>query len=174
MPAAHTGSPAPPGWHIHMCHCKNVYLSQHCRRNIRVGLLHVESWTGQLKGNHLARNNLQQITHVHVSDQTVRYRLDEGGTMAWGPLVGPVLTDQHRVARLAFAWEHQNWQVPCSLHRWEQIHTELMWQTWRVWRQRGDHSGTCNIIQLFLQWVIDGMGGHVLGGSHRPPRVSQL
>lgn len=29
----------------------------------------------------------------------------------------PEVTDQHRVARLAFAWEHQNWQV----HYWRPV-----------------------------------------------------
>lgn len=59
-------------------------------------------------------NDLQQATGVHVSDQTVRNRLHEVGTRARRPLVGPVLTAQHFAARLAFAREHQNWQI----HHW--------------------------------------------------------
>lgn len=31
------------------------------------------------------------------------------------PLVGPLLTAQHRAAQLAFVREHQNWQV-CQWH----------------------------------------------------------
>ncbi|MCJ8737365.1 hypothetical protein PDJAM_G00023040 [Pangasius djambal] len=57
------------------------------------------------------QNDLQQATGVNVSDQTVRNRLHEGGMRARRPLVGPVLTAQHHAARLAFAREHQNWQV---------------------------------------------------------------
>ncbi len=46
------------------------------------------------------QNDLQQATGVNVSDQTIRNRT-----------VGPVLTARHRGARLAFAIEHQKWQV---------------------------------------------------------------
>ncbi len=56
-------------------------------------------------------NDLQQVIGVRVSDQTVRNRLHEGGMRAWHPVVGTVLTALHHAARLAFAWEHQNWQV---------------------------------------------------------------
>ena len=48
---------------------------------------------------------------VNVSAQTIRDRLHEGGLRAQRPVVGPVLTAQHRGARLAFTREHQNWQV---------------------------------------------------------------
>ena len=57
------------------------------------------------------QNDLQQATGVHVSDQTVRNRLHEGGMRARRPLVGPVLTAQHCATQLAFTREHQNWQV---------------------------------------------------------------
>ena len=80
------------------------------------------------------QNDLQRPTHVHVSDQIVRNRLHEGGMRAWRPLVGPVLTAQHHAARLAFAREHQNWQV----RHWRPVlftdesrFTISMWQTWK-------------------------------------------
>ncbi len=57
------------------------------------------------------QNDLQQASGVNVSDQTIINRLLEGGLRARHPLVGPVLTARHRGARLAFAVEHQNWQV---------------------------------------------------------------
>ncbi len=57
------------------------------------------------------QNDLQQATGVTVTDQTIRNRLHEGGLRAQRPLVGPVLTAQHRGTRLAFAIENQNWQV---------------------------------------------------------------
>ena len=44
------------------------------------------------------QNDLRQATLVHVSDQTVRNRLHEGGMRARRLLVGPVLTAQHRAA----------------------------------------------------------------------------
>ena len=56
-------------------------------------------------------DDLQWANHVHVSDQTVKDRLHEGGMKARRPLMGPVLTAQHLAARLAFAREHQDWQV---------------------------------------------------------------
>ena len=57
------------------------------------------------------QNDLQQATGVNVSAQTIRNRLHEGGLRARRPVVCPVLTAQHRGARLAFAIEHQNWHV---------------------------------------------------------------
>uniref|UniRef100_A0A673Z8I9 Carbonic anhydrase n=1 Tax=Salmo trutta TaxID=8032 RepID=A0A673Z8I9_SALTR len=60
-------------------------------------------------------------TNVHVSAQTVRNRLHEGGMRARRPQVGVVLTAQHRAGRLAFAREHQDKAnlplAPCALHR---------------------------------------------------------
>ncbi len=57
------------------------------------------------------QNDLQQANGVIVSDQAIRNRLHEGGMSAQCPLVGPVLSALHYEARLAFAIEHQNWQV---------------------------------------------------------------
>jgi len=57
------------------------------------------------------QNELQQATGVNISDQTIRNRLHEGGNQKQCPLVGPVLTARHHGSRLAFAIEHQNWQV---------------------------------------------------------------
>ena len=44
------------------------------------------------------RNDLQLPTGVHVSDQTVRNRPQEGGMRASRPLVQPVLIAQHPAA----------------------------------------------------------------------------
>ncbi|KAL7880179.1 hypothetical protein SRHO_G00024330 [Serrasalmus rhombeus] len=57
------------------------------------------------------QNDLQQATNVHVSAQTVRNRLHEDGMRARHPQMGVVLTAQHRAGRLAFAREHQDWQI---------------------------------------------------------------
>ncbi len=57
------------------------------------------------------QNDLQQASGVNVSDQTIINRLLEGGLRARHPLVGPVLPARHCGARLAFAIEHQNWQI---------------------------------------------------------------
>ncbi|KAI4897738.1 hypothetical protein NFI96_003097 [Prochilodus magdalenae] len=57
------------------------------------------------------QNDLQQATNVHVSAQTLRNRLHEDGMRARRPQMGVVLTAQHRAGRLAFAREHQDWQI---------------------------------------------------------------
>uniref|UniRef100_A0A3B4CC07 Uncharacterized protein n=1 Tax=Pygocentrus nattereri TaxID=42514 RepID=A0A3B4CC07_PYGNA len=63
------------------------------------------------------QNDLQQATNVHVSAQTVRNRLHEDGMRARHPQMGVVLTAQHRAGRLAFAREHQDWQI----HHWHPV-----------------------------------------------------
>lgn len=97
------------------------------------------------------QNDLQQATGVHVSDQTVRNRLHEGGMRARRPLVGPVLTAQHRAARLAFAREHQNWQVrhwrPVLFTDESRFTLSTCDRRERVWRRRGERNAACNIIQ---------------------------
>ena len=50
------------------------------------------------------KNDLQQATGVNVSAQTIRNRLHEGGLRARLPVVCPVLTAQHRGARLALCY----------------------------------------------------------------------
>lgn len=62
--------------------------------------------------------NLQQVTYVHVSDQTIRSRLHESGITVQHLLLGLVLTAQHRTTQLAFAREHQSWPV----HHWSRVH----------------------------------------------------
>ncbi len=44
------------------------------------------------------KNDLQQGSDVNVSDQTIRNKLHEVGLRVQRPLVGPVLTAQHRGA----------------------------------------------------------------------------
>ncbi|KAJ8377134.1 hypothetical protein SKAU_G00077140 [Synaphobranchus kaupii] len=97
------------------------------------------------------QNDLQQATRVHVSDQTVRNRLHEGGMRARRPVVGPVLTAQHRAARLAFARDHQNWQVrhwrPVLFTDESRCTLSTCDRRERVWRRRGKRYAACNIIQ---------------------------
>ena len=96
------------------------------------------------------QNDLQQASGEPLSDQTVRNRLHEGGTRAWCPLVGPVLTAQNNAARLAFTRDHQNWQV----RHWRPVlftdEGRFTMSTWdrreRVWRCRGECYVACNII----------------------------
>ena len=89
--------------------------------------------------------------HVHVSAQTVRNRLHEGGMRARRPQVGPVLTAQHRAARLAFAREHQDWQIrhwhPVLFTDESRFTLSTCDRRDRVWRRRGERSAACNILQ---------------------------
>ncbi|KAK3574148.1 hypothetical protein QTP86_003435 [Hemibagrus guttatus] len=97
------------------------------------------------------QNDLQQATGVNVSDQTIRNRLHEGGLRAQYPLVGPVLPARHCGARLAFAIEHQNWQV----HHWHLVlftdESRFTLSTCdrreRVWRSSVECYAACNIFQ---------------------------
>ena len=93
------------------------------------------------------QNDLQQATGVNVSAQTIRNRLHEGGLRARRPVVCPVLTAQHRGARLAFAIEHQNWHV----RHWRPVlftdESRFTLRRERVWRSQGERYAACNIVQ---------------------------
>uniref|UniRef100_A0AAZ3PQR2 Transposase Tc1-like domain-containing protein n=1 Tax=Oncorhynchus tshawytscha TaxID=74940 RepID=A0AAZ3PQR2_ONCTS len=114
------------------------------------------------------QNDLQQATNVHLSTQTVRNRLHEGGMRARRPQVGVVLTAQHRAGRFAFAREHQGWQI----HHWRPVlftdESRFTLSTCdKVWRRRGEHSAACNILQH--DWIGGGSvmvwGGISLGAA---------
>ncbi|KAL0204673.1 hypothetical protein M9458_002691, partial [Cirrhinus mrigala] len=91
------------------------------------------------------QNDLQQATNVHVSAQTVRNRLHEGGMRAQRPQAGVVLTAQHHAGRLAFAREHQDWQI-CH---WSPVlfTDESRFTLSTCGRCRGECSAACNILQ---------------------------
>ena len=55
--------------------------------------------------------DFRRATDVHLTDQTVRNRHHDDGMRARGPVRGPIVTGQHRVQRLNFAREHQDWQL---------------------------------------------------------------
>ncbi|KAI4899343.1 hypothetical protein NFI96_003900 [Prochilodus magdalenae] len=89
-------------------------------------------------------------TAVNVSDQTIRNRPHEGSLRAGRPVVGPVLTGQHRRAPLAFVTEHQNWQIH---HRRVLFTDKSMFylstcdRRDRFWSRCGECYAVCNIIQ---------------------------
>ncbi|KAL0202719.1 hypothetical protein M9458_000737, partial [Cirrhinus mrigala] len=97
------------------------------------------------------QNDLQQATNVHVSAQTVRNRLHEGGMRARRPQAGVVLTAQHHAGRLAFAREHQDWQIrhwsPVLFTDESRLTLSTCGRRDRVWRRRGECSAACNILQ---------------------------
>ncbi|KAI3373349.1 hypothetical protein L3Q82_006651 [Scortum barcoo] len=116
------------------------------------------------------QNDLQQATNVHVSAQTVRNRLHEGGMRARRPQVGVVLTAQHRAGRLAFAREHQDWQIrhwrPVLFTDESRFTLSTCDRRDRVWRRRGERSAACNILQhdRFGSGSVMVWGGISLGG----------
>uniref|UniRef100_A0A8C5MHW0 Transposase n=1 Tax=Leptobrachium leishanense TaxID=445787 RepID=A0A8C5MHW0_9ANUR len=116
------------------------------------------------------QNDLLRATNVHVAAQTVRNRLHEGGMRARRPHVGVLLTAQHHTGRLAFAREHQDWQ----LRHWHPVlftdESRFTLSTCdrrdRVWRSRGERSAACNILQhdRFGSGSVMVWGGISLGG----------
>uniref|UniRef100_A0A8C7QJN8 Tc1-like transposase DDE domain-containing protein n=1 Tax=Oncorhynchus mykiss TaxID=8022 RepID=A0A8C7QJN8_ONCMY len=116
------------------------------------------------------QNDLQQATNVHVSAQTVRNRLHEGGMRARRPQVGVLLTAQHRAGRLAFAREHQDLQIcnwrPVLFTDESRFTLSTCDKCDRVWRRRGERSAACNILQhdRFGGGSVMVWGGISLGG----------
>uniref|UniRef100_A0A4W5KGK7 Tc1-like transposase DDE domain-containing protein n=1 Tax=Hucho hucho TaxID=62062 RepID=A0A4W5KGK7_9TELE len=106
------------------------------------------------------QNDLQQATNVHVSAQTVRNRLHEGGMRARRPQVGVVLT----------AREHQDWQIchwrPVLFTDESRFTLSTRDRRDRVWRRRGERSAACNILQhdRFGGGSVMVWGGISLGG----------
>ncbi|MBN3291941.1 TCB2 transposase, partial [Polypterus senegalus] len=90
------------------------------------------------------QNDLQRATGVNVSTQTIRNRLHEDGLRARRPVVGPVLTAQHRGARLAFAQEH--WR-PVLFTDESRFTLSSCDRRERVWRRQGERYAACNVVQ---------------------------
>ena len=57
------------------------------------------------------------LANVRISEQTVSRRLRESGLRARHPVVGPILKQRHRTARLAWARAYRRWR----LHTWQLI-----------------------------------------------------
>ena len=94
----------------------------------------------------------RRATTVHLSDQTVRNRLHEDGMRARQPARGPILTAQHRVQRLNFAHEHQNWQLrhwrPVLFTDESRFTVSTNDRPARVWRRQGERYANCNIVEV--------------------------
>ncbi|KAI3370376.1 hypothetical protein L3Q82_024465, partial [Scortum barcoo] len=84
--------------------------------------------------------------------------------------VGVVLTAQHRAGRLAFAREHQDWQIrhwrPVLFTDESRFTLSTCDRRDRVWRRRGERSAACNILQhdQFGSGSVMVWGGISLGG----------
>ncbi|KAI3351093.1 hypothetical protein L3Q82_005658 [Scortum barcoo] len=118
------------------------------------------------------QNDLQQATNVHVSAQTVRNRLHEGGMRARRPQVGvgECLQPNTCAGCLAFAREHQDWQIrhwrPVLFTDESRFTLNTCDRRDRVWRRRGERSAACNILQhdRFGSGSVMVWGGISLGG----------
>lgn len=68
-----------------------------------------------LRQRHITATQLQYelaaTRNVRVSSETVRHILRQSGIRARVAVTAPRLTREHRVARLAFAREHMNWNI---------------------------------------------------------------
>uniref|UniRef100_A0A8C7DVR4 Tc1-like transposase DDE domain-containing protein n=1 Tax=Oncorhynchus kisutch TaxID=8019 RepID=A0A8C7DVR4_ONCKI len=82
------------------------------------------------------------------------------------PQVGVVLTAQHRAGRLAFAREHQDWQILTGALLFTDESRFTLSTCDRVWRRRGERSAACNILQhdRFGGGSVMVWGGISLGG----------
>ncbi len=92
-----------------------------------------------------------------IGDQTVRNRLHENGLHSRRPARGPILTREHRRARLDFAQDHQHWQLshwrPILFTDESRIHGSTCDRRVRVWRQDGERYADSNNVEY------DGYGG---------------
>ncbi len=102
------------------------------------------------------QNYLQQANGVNVSDKTIRNRLHEcapeGPSSSSGPFThcpAPwnLIGICHWTPKLPGPP-----LVPCSFHRWEQVHPEHMWQTWKglekPWRTLCCMEGRTDLFRL--------------------------
>ena len=96
--------------------------------------------------------DFRRATTVHLSDQTVGNRLHEDGMRARRPARGPILTAQHRVQRLNFAHEHQNWQLrhwrPVLFTDESRFAVSTNDRPARVWRRQGERYANRNIVEV--------------------------
>lgn len=81
-----------------------------------------------------------------------------------------------KVRRFALR-EHRSWQIsplaPCSLHRWEKVPTEHMWQTWKSLQTLRDTRSAAWNIRVCL-WFSDGLERCILGGSLRSRSYAEV
>lgn len=89
-----------------------------------------------------ARNVLEEVRGVRVSERTVRRRFEEVGIGSFVPAKAPKLERHHRTNRLYFAREHRHWNI----EEWGQVlftdECRIMLNQidgrQRVWRRKGE------------------------------------
>lgn len=92
-------------------------------------------------------NDFRLATGVQVTPQTVRNRLHSANLHAYRPVVRPVLTRRHRMARLDFARNHVNWQLrhwtPVLFTDESRFCVDFHDGRRRVWRTTGERYADC-------------------------------
>ena len=119
------------------------------------------------------QNMLEETHNIHVSAVTIRHRLREFNLAPRRPATGPMMTADHRRARLAFAREHVNWMEEdwasvlfsdesrfCLYNSDRRI---------RVYRRQGERYAQCNIVPT----VLYGMGRDTFRGTYRVSCVTK-
>jgi hypothetical protein len=56
------------------------------------------------------------LANIRIAGQTVRRGLGESGLRVRRPVVGPILKQRHRTARLAWAHAHRRWRLILHCH----------------------------------------------------------
>lgn len=113
-----------------------------CTSNIDDRFIVLQTVRNRFQNAVTTNNRLRRTRHTNVSDSTVRRRLKESDFHARRPATAPKLLRRHRLARLAFARERQNW----NLQQWSKVlfSDESRFCLWsadgrqRVWRRRGE------------------------------------
>lgn len=108
---------------------------------------------------------IRRARNVVISPDTVRRRLAEANLRPRVPATGPLLTKQHKRARLTFARAHQHWEQ----NDWENIlfTDESRYNVFasdgriRVYRRPGERYAPCNITG---EVQYGGGSVHVWGG----------
>lgn len=131
---------------------KSETAGQGCRRawtQQQDCCLHLSAKRNRRSTSRVWQKSPPGANHLHVSEETVTSRLREGVVRAQRPLAGPVFTDKHRAAQLAFTHEHQNWQVcqwhPVLLADESKFTYSACDRSERVWRHRNKCCDDCNI-----------------------------
>jgi hypothetical protein len=118
------------------------------------------------------------LENVLISDQTVRRRLRESGPRARRLVVGTILKQRNRTARLAWARARRRWRF----HTWQHVlfsdesRFSLRLSDWRyrVYRMRGEHfTDKCERVRPFWRRKCYGLGLNLSWWSHSAHNCSR-
>jgi hypothetical protein len=108
---------------------------------------------------------------VQISERAVRRRLKQAELGSYIPARAPKLEVRHRVARLAFGHENENWNID----QWSQVlftdESPICVNTIDGRKENGDveENDNPNVISKTAFWwrLIYGLGRKMFGGAHR-------